>query len=195
MLLSINSWWSAMDLIEQIYWAMAIPSTLLMVIILLMTFIGGGIEEVADVDDTIESDTGPGFQFFTIKGMIGFFTLFSWSGIACINGGLGIFPTVVISFVCGLFMMFLLAVLFYMMSKLVESGTLSLKNAVGRIGEVYIPVRSGRANIGQVQINVQGSVRTLQAMTDDAEDLTVGAVIQVTAIISDQILLVTKNAK
>lgn len=184
-----------MDLFEQIYWAMAIPSTLLMVVILLMTFIGGGVEEVADVDTTIESDTGVGFQFFTIKGMIGFFTLFSWSGIACINAGLGIFTTVVISFICGLAMMFLLAVLFYMMSKLVESGTLSLKNAVGRIGEVYLPVKSGRANIGQVQINVQGSVRTLQAMTDDAEDMPVGTVIEVKSIISDQILLVTKNAK
>lgn len=195
MLLDITTWWDAKDLFEQVYWAMAIPSTMLFAGILLMTFIGGDIGDSGDVDATIDSDTGVGFQFFTIKGMIGFFTLFSWSGIACISSGLGIFPTIVISFISGLSMMFLLALLFFLMSKLVESGTLSLKNAVGRIGEVYLPVQAGRANIGQVQINVQGSVRTLQAMTDDAEDLPVGAVIQVQTIISDQILLVTKNSK
>lgn len=195
MLLDITTWWDAKDLFEQVYWAMAIPSTLLFTGILLMTFIGGDIGDVGDTDATIEADTGVGFQFFTIKGMIGFFTLFSWSGIACINAGLGYFATVGISIVCGLLMMFILAFLFYMMSKLVESGTLSLKNAVGRIGEVYLPVRAGRANIGQVQINVQGSVRTLQAMTDDAVDMPVGTVIEVKSIISDQILLVTKNSK
>jgi hypothetical protein len=195
LLMDFNTWWQTKELFEQVYWAFAVPSTMLFVGILILTFVGGGVEDMDGVDATIEADTGVGFQFFTIKGMIGFFTLFSWSGLACINAGLGYSATLVISILCGLAMMFLLGLLFLGMSKLVESGTLSLTNAVGRIGEVYLPVRSGRANIGQVQINVQGAVRTLQAMTDDKEDLPVGAVIQVTAIISDQILLVTKNTK
>src|SRR6056297_1766839 len=149
MLLDISSWWNTIDLFEQIYWAMAIPSTLLLLGIVVMTFIGTGVDEMTEIDTSVEADTGTGFQFFTTKGMIGFFTLFSWSGIACINGGLGILPTVVISFISGLAMMFILALLFYSMSRLVESGTMSLNNAIGRIGEVYLPVQSRRANIGQ----------------------------------------------
>lgn len=193
-LLSFTTWWADKVIFEQIYWAFAIPSTLLFVMILLMTFIGGGMTEMGDVDATIEGDEGIGFQFFTLKGLIGFFTLFSWSGLACIEGGLDPVVTVVISILCGLIMMFVLASIFYLMSKLSESGTLNLKNAIDRIGEVYLPIKSKRGAIGQIQINIQGSIRTLQALTDDQDDLAVGMVVQVTAIINDQILLVTKNS-
>jgi len=194
-LLSFTTWWADKDLFEQIYWTFAIPSTLLFVMILIMTFIGGAITEMGDADAAIEGDEGIGFQFFTLKGLIGFFTLFSWSGLACIAGGVAPVVTVVISIVCGLLMMFILGSIFYLMSKLTESGSLKLKNAIGRIGEVYIPIKAKRGAIGQIQINIQGSVRTLQALTDDEEDLSSGVVVQVNAIINDQILLVTKNSK
>lgn len=194
-LLSFTTWWADKDLFEQIYWAFAIPSTLLFVMTLIMTFVGGAITEMGDADAAIEGDEGIGFQFFTLKGLIGFFTLFSWSGLACIAGGVDPVVTVVISIVCGLLMMIILASIFYFMSKLTESGSLKLKNAIGRIGEVYIPIKAKRGAIGQIQINIQGSIRTLQALTDDEEDLGSGSVVQVNSIINDQILLVTKNSK
>jgi membrane protein implicated in regulation of membrane protease activity len=194
-LLSFTTWWADKDLFEQIYWAFAIPSTLLFMMTLIMTFVGGAITEMGDADAAIEGDEGIGFQFFTLKGLIGFFTLFSWSGLACIAGGVAPVVTVVISIVCGLLMMIILASIFYFMSKLTESGSLKLKNAIGRIGEVYIPIKAKRGAIGQIQINIQGSVRTLQALTDDEEDLGSGSVVQVNSIINDQILLVTKNSK
>lgn len=194
-LLSFTTWWADKELFEQIYWTFAIPSTLLFVVILLMTFIGGDMSAMGDADDAIEGDEGIGFQFFTLKGLIGFFTLFSWSGLACIAGGISPVVTVIVSIICGLLMMFVLASIFYLMSRLTESGSLNLKNAINRIGEVYLPIKAKRGAIGQVQINIQGSIRTLQALTDDKEDLAVGSVVQVTAIINDQILLVTKNSK
>lgn len=194
-LLSFTTWWADKDLFEQIYWTFAIPSTLLFLVILLMTFIGGDMSAMGDADDAIEGDEGIGFQFFTLKGLIGFFTLFSWSGLACIAGEISPVVTVIVSIICGLLMMFVLASIFYLMSKLSESGSLSLKNAVGKIGEVYIPIKAKRGAIGQIQINIQGSIRTLQALTDDDEDLSSGSVVQVNSIINDQILLVTKNSK
>jgi hypothetical protein len=195
MLLDINTWWAAKELFEQIYWAFAIPSTLLFLIILVMTFIGGDISASGDADAAIEGDEGIGFQFFTLKGLISFFTLFAWSGLACIEAGLAQALTVMISVLCGLLMMFILASIFYLMSKLSESGTLKLKYAINGIGEVYLPIKAERSGMGKVQINIQGAVRTLQALSDDTADLPVGTMVKVTEIINDQILLVTKNLK
>jgi len=195
MLLDINSWWAAKELFEQIYWAFAIPSTLLFLIILVMTFMGGDITATGDADAAIEGDDGVGFQFFTLKGLISFFTLFAWSGLACIEAGLNPSLTVIISIICGLMMMFILASIFYLMSKLSESGTLRLKYAINGVGEVYLPIKAGRNGMGKIQINVQGAVRTLQALSDDEADLPVGTMVKVTEIINDQILLVTKNIK
>ena len=92
-------------------------------------------------------------------------------------------------------MMTLMAGIFYFMSKLTDDGTLKMTNAINRIGEIYLPVMANRGNIGKIQINIQDSVRTLQAMTDDDEDLPFGSVVTVTEVINGNILLVTKFKK
>ena len=88
-----------------------------------------------------------------------------------------------------------MASIFYFMSKMVTSGTLQIKNAIGKVGDIYLPVEKERGNIGQVQITVQGSLRTLQALTDEKEDLAQGTVVEVTQVIGEDILLVKKITK
>ena len=88
-----------------------------------------------------------------------------------------------------------MASLFYFMSKLAESGTLNMKNAVGKLGEVYLVVPGNRGGMGKVQLNVQGSLRTLDAITDDTENISTSSIIEVLEVIDDQILLVKKQGK
>lgn len=192
-LLDFSSWWAAKSSFEQIYWVFAIPSTLAFLIIMVSTFIGGDFDDTGDVDADIDGDDGIGFQFFTVKNLVGFFTIFSWIGLACIESGLGIMATLITSFVCGLLMMVVMAAIFYFMSRLADDGTLKLENAIDRIGEVYLPIQAQRGGIGQISITIQGGMRTLQALTDDETDLPVGTVVKVKEIINNQILLVTKN--
>ena len=194
MLLDFNSWWADVATFERIYWIMALPSSLFFIIILVTTFVAGDVDgEVGDVDSDIEADGGIGFQFFTLKNLVGFFTIFAWTGIACIDSGYGNFPTVAISGFCGLLMMVVMASIFYFMGRLTDDGTLSLDNAIDGIGEVYLTIQPKRNGFGKVQINVQGGLRTLQAMTDDEDELASGSVVRVKEIINNQILLVTKE--
>lgn len=193
LLFDFSTWWSEKDTFEQIYWLFAFPSTLAFLIIMVSTFMGGDFDDTGDVDTDIETDDGPGFQFFTLKNLVGFFTIFSWIGLACIEMGMGVVATLITSFLCGLAMMFVMAGIFYFMSRLTDDGTLKLQNAIGRIGEVYLPVQAKRGAMGQVNVTIQGGMRTLQALTDDDMDLPVGTVIKVTEVINNQILLVTKN--
>ena len=50
-----------------------------------------------------------GFQFFTIKNLVVFFTLFGWTGLACLDSGLSLPVTLVASLMAGLIMMSLMA--------------------------------------------------------------------------------------
>ena len=196
MLLDFNDWWAETETLGRIYWMIALPSSLFFVIILVTTFIAGDVDgEVGDVDSDIEGDGGIGFQFFTLKNLVGFFTIFAWTGIACIDAGRGPATTVGASALSGLAMMTIMASIFHFMGKLSDDGTLLMQNAVGGIGEVYLTIQSKRNGFGKVQINVQGSIRTLQAMTDDEAELATGTVVRVKEIINDQILLVTKEGK
>ncbi len=191
----MTEWWSSLDTLEMIYWVMALISSLFFAFIVLMTFIGGDVDDMGGPDADVTGDMGMDFQFFTVKNLIGFFTVFSWSGLACIHADYSTATTIIVSIICGSVMMAIMALLFYGMSKMVESGTLNMKNAIGAIGEVYLPIGKERATMGKIQVKVQGALRELEALTDDMEDLQRGVVVKVTEVINDEILLVEKLKK
>lgn len=161
-------------------------------VVLVTTIIGADTDGIDDleVDAEIDSDTGVGFQFFTFKNLVAFFTIFGWSGIASLEAGNSKPTTVIISLFCGLLMMFIMAAIFYYISKLTSSGTLNMNNALFGVGEVYLTVGANRSKIGKVQINVQGTLRELEALTDYHLDLKQGDVIIVTSVTSNGLLVI-----
>lgn len=193
-LLDIGTWWAEKMIFEQVFWAIAIPASFIMIIILVTTFLGGDGVLDGDVDASVEMDGGAGFQFFTFKNLVGFFTIFGWVGVGCVGSGISEMVTLVVAFLSGILMMVAMAATFYFISRLVEDGTFKMTNALGRLGEIYIPIPAAGEGMGKVQINVQGSVREMDAMTNDAVALPTGAVVKVVDIIDGHILLVSKNA-
>jgi len=194
--MDINSWWDMLTGFQRIYWIIAIPATLILLGMLVLTFMGADADADADMgsaDGEVGADDGIGFQFFTFKNLVGFFTIFGWSGLACVDAGFSVTATLLISSICGVIMMALMASLFYFISRLAENGTFSMVNAIGRTGEVYLPIPESRGGFGKIQINVQSSLRTLQALTDDDETLQVGDIVVVRSIVNDNILLVSKK--
>jgi membrane protein implicated in regulation of membrane protease activity len=187
---------SSINWFSKIYWIITIPATVGFIIQMITTLVGGELEtDVGAIDAEIDADMGVGFQFFTIKNTVAFFTVFGWTGLGCIDAGLNPFLTVFISAIAGTVMVVILSSLFYFMSNMSENGTLQLKNAVGRIGEVYLTIPKNQEGYGKVQIKVQGSLRELEAMTNDLEDLNSGSLVKVLDIINNQFLLVKKINK
>ncbi|GAB5474768.1 MAG: hypothetical protein Mars2KO_28670 [Maribacter sp.] len=188
----MEEWFAALALFEKIYWGIALISSVIFVILLVMTLLGGDAEDFdgGDVDADIDGDTGIEFQFLSFKNLMGFFTIFGWSGIACLDSGLSTGLTVLISTICGLLMMFVMAALFYYLGKLQSSGTLRLKNALNQVGEVYLTIGANRASIGKVSVTVQGTLRELEALTDEDKDLVLGNVVRVKSITDNGILIV-----
>jgi hypothetical protein len=187
--------WSEVGLFEQIFWIVTIPATVIFLILLVLTVFGGDTD--TDVDTDVDGDISDGdsipFQFLSLKNIVAFFAVFGWSGIGFIHAGLSSWLVVILAVLCGLIMMTLMATLFYFMSRLAESGTLNMKNAIGKLGEVYLVIPAKRGGMGKVQLSVQGSVRTLDAITDDLDKIPTSSIIEVLDVIDDQILLVKKQ--
>lgn len=191
-MLADTSWFSGMSTFEKVYWWIAIPFTILFLIQLVLTFLGGEIDHDGLDHDFEDVSDGGGFHVLTVKNMIAFFSIFSWSGIACINAGLGWPLTVVVSVVSGTAMMFVMAGLYYLMTRMTQSGTIKMTDAIGLVGTVYLTIPARKEGQGKVQIKVQGPLRTLDAMTEDLEDIKTGSTVRVLEIISDSILLVER---
>ncbi len=189
---SFSTWWDGLSLALKFYWAVAVPFTVFFVLQLVLSFFGA--ETPDDLPDAeIEADHGIGFQFFTLKNMVGFFTIFGWTGIACIESGLSLVATILVSVASGTAMMGIMAGLFYLLMKANADRTMRIENAIGQVGEVYLTIQSKRGAMGKVQVKVSGSLRTLDALTDDEHDIQTGKMVTVASIVNDNILLVTSK--
>jgi hypothetical protein len=188
---SYTEWWDGLSLPLKIYWGLAIPFTLFFLLQLVLSLFGGehAPDDVPDVE--VEHDAGFGSQFFTIKNFVAFFTIFSWTGIVCTTSGYSVLATLMISLGAGLAMMTLMAFIFYSLSKASHDGTMKIAKALGGVGQVYLPIMKRRSAMGQVQIKVDGALRTLDALTDDDDDIPTGKMVTVKQIINNTILLVT----
>ncbi len=204
----MQSWWDALTAIEKIFWFIAIPFSIVFAIQMVLTFVGlggGATDPGSDfpgIHTDISSnghdashsneDAGPAFSFFTIRNFIAFFTVFSWSGLAFTHSEYNLTLTILLSVLIGLFAMLLISSLFYFAMKMTSSGNISVQNAIGATGKVYIPIKANKSGIGKVQVTFQGSVREMQAITTGTADLPTNTIIRVTAVADENILVVEK---
>lgn len=191
----MTEWFSNLEFLSKLYWSVALVGSLVFIIVMFMAFLGGDAHDIGDLDADIDSDVGAGFQFISFKNLVGFFTIFGWSGIACIDAGLSKPMTIIISVISGLLMMAIMAILFYFISKLSDSGTLNYKNALDAVGEVYLTIGADRSSMGKVTLNVQGTMRELEALTDSQTPLKSGTIIKVVDVTSNGILIVDRTRK
>ncbi len=190
----MSEWWNNIPAFERIFWYFAIPFTVVFSFQLILTFIGldwhdGGLD---NTDINHEADFIAGFRLFTLRNFIIFFTGFGWAGIFAVHAGFNQVTSTLIAFLVGLFLMFAVAGMFFLMTKLTESGNITLSNAQNAFGKVYLPIPANRSGTGQVQITIQGSIREIDAMTD-GETLPTGTPIKVTEVVNDEVLVVKKN--
>jgi len=192
----MEQWFSDLATFEKVYWIIAGIGSLIFIFVLISTVMGADGDDIdGDVDTDIDSDMGIGFQFFTFKNLVAFFTIFGWSGISCIDAGFSNTTTILVSVSCGLVMMFIMGFLMLQISKLKSSGTLELKNAKNAIGEVYLTIGASRSKTGKVMVKVQGALRELDALTDNENGLKTGTAILVTEVTSSGILIVEQLKK
>lgn len=202
----MQTWWDALTTIEKVFWLIAIPFSVIFVIQMVLSFtgIGGGATDpgadIPDMQTDISSvshdlshsneDAGPGFSFFTLRNFIAFFTVFSWSGLALNNAGISIGITITLAVLIGMVAMLIISSLFYFTMKMADSGNVSVKNAIGATGKVYLPIKANNGNVGKVQVTFQGSIREMQAVTMLDKDLSTNTIIKVTGLADENILIV-----
>ena len=195
-ILGISSWWQGLAGFEKILWAFAIIFSVLFLFQTLYSLFVGESDDssaIGSADSYIGDDSGIGHQFFTVKNLIAFFTMFGWVGIASYNSGLSKGLTVVIALIAGFTMVLIMVFLLRNVNKLKHSGTMQIKNALNEVCETYLFIPAKRNGIGKVHIRIQGSLHELDAITDDESQIPTWKIVKVTGIVNEQILLVTAS--
>lgn len=190
--LSISTWWQSLQGFDRIFWFIALLFSVLFVLQTIFSFAAGdGDEAFGDADAATDADHGIGYGFLTIKNFIAFFTIFGWTGVALLNSNLGKFGVVAIAVLAGFSVIALMVFLMRSMSKLKESGTLKMENALGKTATVYLFIPANRKGMGKITINLQGTQRELSAVTDDDVDIATGSFVKVKEVLGENILAVS----
>jgi len=189
--------WDAMSGLEKVYWMLAIPATVLFLLMAVLSFTGmAGGELASDMHVDIPHGMsashdgaavagGHGFleafQLFSFRNLVVFFMMFAWTGIAMIRSNAPLPLALVVSLLVGVLFMFLVAFMFYAIARMVHSGNVSMDSAVGSTGTVYIGIPGGDAGFGKVNVTVEGKVIEYKAVTK-GEKIPTGVPVKVTAL-------------
>ena len=177
------NWWNSLTDLQRIFAFIGIPATLVLIVqtILLLFGIGDG-DDPTDIDGDGIPDGGTGddgLTLFSVRGIVGMFCIAGWSGIVFIDLGLSSATAIVLALLCGAAALFGIAYLMKAVLKLQSNGTLQLGSAVGKTGQVYIPIPPKGTGRGKINIVVQDRYVELDAVTDSEDTLRTGETVRV----------------
>ncbi|MGB3367394.1 MAG: hypothetical protein WBA54_07900 [Acidaminobacteraceae bacterium] len=193
-------WWESLNQMDKVLYYIAVPSSVALILQTVLTFIGMG--DSGDFDSDVldgtefDGDFEISFQIFTIRNFIAFFTFFSWGGLwANSIASNSDFVVIILALLSGFMAMLMSSGLFYFMKKMAVSGTMNIKYAVGKIGEVYMPIPKEKSGSGKIQVIIQGALREVEAVSNSEFILETGSSVKVVALLNESVLIVEKNEK
>ena len=187
------NWWNELDLIQQIFALIALPSTVLIVIQTVLLLIGIGGESDTDVDvDEVDGIDLPddGLAIFSVRGILSMLCITGWVAVALLETSLPAGVSIGIAIACGIATLIGMAYLMRAVNRLRSSGNIDIGNCIGKIGEVYIPIPSSGNGSGKVNLTVQEKFSEFTAITTSGEPLKTGAFVRVVAVSESGVLVV-----
>ena len=181
---SMSGWYESLSTIEQVFWVIALISSGLFVIQVIMALIGFD----AEGDGFIETDgIDGGFSLISFRTVLSFLVCFGWIGVVILNGGGSVLSAFFWATLAGLSAMIMVAYLLYQLIKMNESGTINVSEAINKTGEVYITIPNN--GLGQISIELSGKTMEFDAKSHQAPIQT-GSVIKVIGIEEDNVMIV-----
>ena len=180
---------------QQIFALVGIAATVILVIQTVMMLFGFGDDADGDVDDADIGDAGDGLVIFSIKGIVAMLCILGWTGVIFLGTGMNHVLAIFLAFLCGVAALIGMAFVMRAVARLQSSGNIDVGNAIGKVGQVYIPIKGNASAQGKVTLTVQGTFTEFSAITMSNETLPTGSYVRVVAVDEAGTLLVEPIAK
>ena len=181
-----------------VYFTIGAISTFLLVIRLAMMLFGidgdGDADivsgEMFDAADTDHMGSGAAFNLFSLLSIMAFFMGLGWMGLTCrVTWELSSTMSVVVSVSSGVGMMLLASVLLWYVKRLEHVIAYDAKTSIGKTGRAYLTIPGEGKAGGQVEINISGRRKIMNAKTR-GEEIPAFTSIKVIEVGDDETLVV-----
>lgn len=195
MVLAFNEWWSALNGTAQFFWILSIFSSAVFFIVFVVSLFGFDAESDIDLDADAEVDMdadGGDLPVFSVKALTAFLTFFSWTGVLLTGEGRSLWEIIPYSVLSGIIAMALVVFLLKKFSDFTESGTADALDLIFEKGNVYLPIPPDQKGKGKVHVTLNRSLREMNAVTQDREEIHTGDKVRVLEVLPENVLLVEK---
>lgn len=181
---------------DQVFLVSAVAGGLFFLLRLLMSMFGGdahSVDQDADAGDTGHhpGDTDASFHVLTIQGATVFFLFGGLAGLTVSQQFFfGELLATLVALAIGTIGMVANAWLVKALLGLQSVGTLNINRAIGKEGVVYLTIHPGTG--GQIQLEVQGSLQTFEAVCESGKEISTGERVWVVGIINGSTLSVER---
>ncbi len=167
-----------------LFYTIAVVASLILLIQLAAMALGLGDDLDVDMDDL---DHPSGLSILSVRSITGFFGGFGWTGVIALEKGLSVLAATGLGAVVGFVLMLSVAYVMKALYSLGESGTIDLRNAIGQIGTVYLPIPPNQSGPGRVRIMIQGRLKVILAYTKTSEKILSEKKVKVSALLDQRI--------
>lgn len=194
--------WTDWNVAQKIFFLIAAPATVLLIVQIVMMLIGFGSGGDADADcdcdvdcdcDIDVSDGGEvldadhGFGLFTVRGLIAFFTVGGWVGYTLSDNHVVL--AVILSVVSGGLALVLMGLLLKWLTSLQSNGNLRYDDAIGLIGDVYLTVPPKDSGKGKINVLLNERLTELSAVQMGESPIPTGKKVKIIGVIADSFLV------
>lgn len=185
---------SAPSAIEFMFIGCAVFGALFFIIMMALMLIGDILGGVADTvfDGDFSMDTDLSFELFSLQGIAAGIMMFGLTGMFTITAtGIEILAVVAGGVAAGS-SLYMVRYMMQGISNLQADGTMKHSDAVGETGQVYTRIRKN--NTGEIQVSVDGTLRTLEARAKDTTlHIQTGELIRVVGVIGATMIVEPLN--
>jgi membrane protein implicated in regulation of membrane protease activity len=197
---NFGTWWESLSGIYRFFWTTSVISSVVFIVMVILSVIGGDSDADADADFDADGDAGGDADMgggmmsyiLSFKTLMAFLLGASWTGLSALYQGWSVFAIALVSILSGMLMMALMAFLLSMFVKLQHDSTLEMSNTIGASGVAYVTIPASGGTGGQVEILVNNSYKTFEAITDEATPIATEEPIVVADLLEGNVLLVRR---
>ncbi len=189
LLINLDTWWSGLDGVEQVFWSIALIATPIFVIQTLVSLFGMDADSSFDVD---HPDPGSEFSLLSVRAILIFFSFFGWAGLLLLEITGLVWLATGAGILAGYSAAFAAGYAINAMARLTQIGTTDTGLAVNQIGQVYLVVPGKRNGYGKVHVHLRGALKEMDAITD-GDTIDTGTRVRIVEVIGDNVLIVTKE--
>ncbi len=189
----MDNWWTSLDLFDKTIWLITVPVSVIFVLQMILTFAGMDANGDLDADfdgDMHTSHADTPFQLFTFRNLINFLLGFGWT-VICFEGVLpnqGLLILLGVGVGCAL--VAAVMYIFVSMTKLSQQGNMDINNALNQTAEVYLTIPEKKNGSGKVHVQIQGTLRELDAITL-GDRIPTGSQVKILSVTKNNLLLVS----